>query len=326
MQQLAKKVYQSAESAAQRIAPYIYPTRVIYSPYLSKLCNGRVYLKPECLQTTGSFKLRGALNKVLALKDSGYRKPVVTASTGNHAAAVAFACRQADLQAIIYMPETASQVKIKNLQSYPNVEVRLTGQDSLASELAARQEAEHQDLAYISPYNDAAIIAGQATVGLEVLAEVDRPDAVLVPVGGGGLVSGIGGVMKYAVPATQIIGCQPKNSAVMYHSVVAGKILDMPSKPTLSDGTAGGLEADSLTFDYARAFVDDYVLLSETAIRQGIATILQHHRLVIEGAAALSVAAVLVNPERYAGRTTVLVLSGNKLPWVLLQEISGELN
>ena len=325
MEQLAKKVYQAAESAAQRIAPYIYPTRVIYSPYLSDLCNGRVYLKPECLQTTGSFKLRGALNKVLSLKNSGYRKAVVTASTGNHAAAMAFACRQAGLQAIIYMPETASQVKINNLQSYPNVEVRLTGQDSLASELAARQAAERQELAYISPYNDEAIIAGQATVGLELLAEVDRPDAVLVPVGGGGLVSGIGGVVKHTSPASQIIGCQPEHSAVMYHSVVAGRILDIPSKPTLSDGTAGGLEPDSLTFTYARAFIDDFVLLSEPAIRQGIATTLQYHRLVIEGAAALSVAALLANPGRFAGQTVVLVLSGNKLPWPLLQEISAEL-
>ncbi len=325
MQQLAKEVYQAAGQAAKRITPFAYPTRVIYSPYLSKLCKGRVYLKPECLQTTGSFKLRGALNKALTLQAAGYRKPLITASTGNHAAAVAFASGQANLQTVIYMPETASQVKIKNLQSYPNVEIRLNGQDSLASELAARQEAEHQELAYISPYNDEAIIAGQATVGLEVLAEIDRPDAVLVPVGGGGLISGIGGVLKHTSPTTQVIGCQPENSAVMYHSVVAGKILDMPSKPTLSDGTAGGLEKNSLTFTYARAFVDDFVLLSETAIRQGIATILQHHRLVIEGAAALSVAALLANPGRYAGQTTVLVLSGNKLSWSLLQEISGEL-
>jgi threonine dehydratase len=163
---------------------------------------------------------------------------------------------------------------------------------------------------YISPYNDRHVIAGQATIGLEIERQLERVDVVLVPVGGGGLIAGIAGSLKAANPKIEVIGCQPERSAVMRESVRAGRIVELPLRPTLSDGTAGGIEPGAITFDLCRLLVDDFLLVDEGQIRDAIRLVVERQHVLVEGAAALPVAALLAADDRFRDRSVVLVLSG----------------
>jgi len=291
---------------------YLLKTPVEYSPWLSRETGAEVWLKLEHLQITGSFKLRGAANKLLSLDEAQRKKGIITASTGNHGAAVAYMGEKLGIPVTLYLPETVSSTKVEQIQLYP-AELRYAGKDSVESELAARAGAQREQRAFVSPYNDAAVMAGQGTVGLELADQVGEMDAVFVPVGGGGLISGIAGYLKGIRPEGAIIGCQPSHSQVMYASVKAGKILDLPSKPTLSDGTAGGIEEESLTFPYCQQYVDDWALLSEEEIRKGLIYLIEKHYFMVEGAAALSVAALRQQASKWKGKKVVLILCGRKL-------------
>ena len=307
-------------AAEQRIRKHIRETPLEHSPYLSRTGDCRVYLKLENLQLTGSFKLRGAVNRLATLSDAERKKGLVTASSGNHGAACAWAFRQFGCPGLIYLPETASPAKIAALRNL-GAKLELRGQDCVEAEAAAREHADSNGLSYISPYNDAQVIGGQGTIAIELERQAEKIDAVLVPVGGGGLIAGIGGYLKTENSAIEIIGCQPENSAVMYESVRAGRLLDLKSKPTLSDGTAGGIEPGSITFDLCREYVDDYCLVSEEEIREAIRLILENHHLLVEGSAVLSVAALLKSTERFRGKTVVLLLSGARIGLDSLKEV-----
>jgi threonine dehydratase len=311
------------QAATQRIRSHILTTPVEYSPWLSRLCGGEVWLKLEHLQITGSFKLRGAANKLLSLTAADRQRGVITASTGNHAAAVAYMATRLGISATIYLPETVSPTKVAPLAIYP-VELRYHGQDAIEGETEARRVALAEGRPYLSPYNDADIIAGQGSIGPELLRQVPGLDAVLVPVGGGGLIGGIASYLNARGPDVEVIGCQPSHSAVMYESVQAGRILDLPSQPTLSDGTAGGLEGDSLTFPLCQRLVDDWVLLQETEIYDALRWLLETHHFLVEGAAALSVAALRQQPARFQGRKVVLILCGRKLGLPMLHRLSAD--
>ncbi|MEM6806927.1 MAG: pyridoxal-phosphate dependent enzyme, partial [Bacteroidota bacterium] len=234
--------------AHTRIAPYILRTPVEYSPYLSKICEAEVWLKLEHLQITGSFKLRGATNKVLSLSLEEKERGVITASTGNHGSAFAYIADKLGCKGTIYLPPTAAPTKVEMMRMY-RVKLEFFGKDSVDAELEAKRVAAEEGQLFLSPYNDREIVAGQGTIGAELEEQVPHMDAVFVPVGGGGLISGIAGYLKARKLEVEIVGCQPANSAVMYESIKAGKILDIASLPTLSDGTAGGMEPDSITFD-----------------------------------------------------------------------------
>ncbi|MDX2249683.1 MAG: threonine/serine dehydratase [Bacteroidia bacterium] len=316
-------LYHEVITAENRIRPWILRTPVEYSPWLSQKTGARVWLKMEHLQITGSFKLRGAANKILSLSSEEKNRGVITASTGNHGSALAYIASQTDCKATIYLPETVAKNKVEMMQLYGG-ELVFRGQDSVETENYARAMAEALGLLFVSPYNDPQIIGGQGTLGIELTEQVPDMDAVLVPVGGGGLISGIAGYLKTVSPSVKVVGCQPKNSAVMYESVLAGKILDIPSLPTLSDGTAGGLESGSITFDLCRQYVDDYQLVSEKEIGQSLRFLLEKHYLLVEGAAALSVASLLQAPERYKGKTVVLILCGRKMGLDILKKILNE--
>ncbi len=306
-------VYKWVTEAYPLIKPYVRETPLEFSPYLSALCKANVYLKLENQQVTGSFKARGALNKVLGLSAAEKKRGVVTASTGNHAAAVGYALAVAGSAGEIYMPENVARLKVDNLRQYKNVTITLHGHDPVEAEAAAKRQATDSGRVYISPYNDARVIGGQGTVAVELVQQLPAVDRVLVPVGGGGLVSGIAGYLAEARPQARVIGCQPQNSAVMYHSVKAGKILDMPSLPTISDGTAGGIEPGAITFSICRQHVDDYLLLTEEEILSALGILLKHHQLMAEGAAGLSVAALLKDKKAWQGKNVVLIICGNKM-------------
>jgi threonine dehydratase len=319
-------VYQWVEDAYQRISPLIRKTPLEYSSFLSEQTGANVYLKQENLQITGSFKARGGLNKVLSLSSAELEKGVITASTGNHAAAVANAVDVAGGFATIYMPETVSKTKVENLKQYKNIKVELHGQDSVEAELEASRVAKSQGLIYISPYNDEEIIGGQGTIAKEILEDLADVSTIFVPIGGGGLISGIGGFAKNQDQSIEIIGCQPENSAVMYHSIQAGKVLEMSSEPTVSDGTAGGMEVDSITFPICQKVIDRFHLISENEIINALGILIKHHFILAEGAAGLAVASLIKNKELYQNKNVVLILCGNKMTVDLLKKVTAVLS
>lgn len=306
--------------AEERIRSYIKETKLEYSTSLSKLGNCHVYLKLENQQNTGSFKLRGAMNSLLALSLDSDKKNFVTASSGNHGAAFAYGISKLKLNGMIFLPENASPVKIEALKK-DKVEIKQYGNDCVQAEIYARKYAEENNSTFISPYNDLNVIAGQGTIGVELDNQIDDIDYVLVPIGGGGLISGIAGYLKHKSGKIKIIGCQPSNSPVMYESIKAGKIVEYESLPTLSDGTAGGLENNSITFEYCQKYVDDYILLSEEEIKEALKFMYKEHEMIVEGAAALSVAAFIKEKPKFAGSKIVLLITGSKISVERFQEI-----
>ena len=305
--------------AEKRIRPHIRETFLERSPFLSDACGAEVYLKLENLQHTGSFKARGALSKILSLTEAERARGVVAASTGNHGAAVAYALSITGGAGVVFITENAPATKIEAIRRWGG-EVRTHGVDCAETEAHARNKAEEDGLVYVSPYNDLLVIAGQGTIGIELAGVLHGIDAVFVPLGGGGLISGIAGYLKSAKSAVEVIGCSPENSQVMIQSVKAGRVLDLPSLPTLSDGTAGGIEAESVTFELCRDLVDDYVTVTEDEIREGILLVIREHRYLIEGAAAVAVAACLKAPKRFAGGNVVVVVSGANIDPRVLKE------
>jgi threonine dehydratase len=308
------------ERAERRIRKHIRQTPLEYSPFLSQEGHCEVHLKLENVQLTGSFKLRGTMNKLLSLSKKERRRVLVTASSGNHGAAFAYGLKKLKLKGIIYLPSYTSKAKLDSLKYY-DVVTKMFGTDCVKTEIHAREEAEKNDFLYIPPYNDLKIIGGQGTVGIELRRQLEHLDVVLVPVGGGGLISGIAGYLKSLDENIEIVGCQPLNSAVMAESIHAGEIIEMESQPTLSDGSAGGIEQGSITFDICQKYVTDFILVSEEEIREAIKLVLDKHFMLLEGAGALTVASFMKAKESFEGKNVVLVLSGAKISTDVLKEV-----
>ncbi|MHB1947873.1 MAG: threonine/serine dehydratase [Gammaproteobacteria bacterium] len=305
--------------AESRIRSYLRETPLDFSIPLSKMTQANVYLKCENLQYTGSFKIRGALNKLLSLSPSEREQGVVTASSGNHGAAVAFGLNKLNIPGIVFVPENASSAKVENIRHY-NVPLEFHATDCMQTEIYALDYAKQHNMIYISPYNDLEVIGGQGTLGYEILQSV-AADIVLVPIGGGGLISGIAGYIKSVAKNTKIIGCLPANSPVMAESVKAGKIVEMQTLTTLSDATAGGIEPGAITFDICKQFVDDYILVSEQEIKDAINTIIKTHHLIIEGAAGVAVASLIKNANQFQGKNVVVILSGANISYEALKSV-----
>jgi threonine dehydratase len=319
---MSNNVYEQILVADDRIRPYVVETPLIPSPALSLRTVASVYLKLENRQHTGSFKLRGATNKILSLSEDERRRGVVTASTGNHGLAVAHAAARLDVAATIYLPESAAPQKVEKLRHFA-VDLRFVGGDAINAELTARRVSEEVGKPFISPYNDLQVMAGQGTVGVELLRQRSDLDVVLVAVGGGGLIGGIASYMKRMKPEIEIIGCLPLNSPVMAESVRRGQIVEMDTLPTLSDGTAGGIEVGAVTFAVSQRYVDHWLLVDEAAIADAIRLIYREHREVIEGAAAVPVASLLFQPGRWQGKTIAVVLCGGNIDSIQFAAING---
>ncbi len=311
---------EEVEAAHERTAAHVLRTPCRRSERLSGDYGADVFLKLENLQKSGSFKFRGVMNKIMSLSESEAGQLLVSASTGNHGAAFAHAISLFGLNGRLFMPKTAAEIKVEAVRK-SGVPFELFGDDCVEAETHAHEFAASNGCVWISPYNDRDVIHGQGTIGVEILAQIGAVDTVLVPVGGGGLISGIAGYLKSVDPRITIIGCQPRNSCVMYESVKAGHILEIESLPTISDATAGGIEAGSITFDFCREFVDEYVLLDEEEIFEAIRFVYEHEGMAVEGGAALAVAAVLKDGSRYSGKKIALVLSGSKIDETTLSSI-----
>lgn len=306
------EIYQEVLLAESRIRPHIRESYVEHSPYFSQQMGGQLYLKLENLQHTGSFKVRGALNKVLSLTEVERMRGVVTASSGNHGAGVAYALGKSGAPGIVFVPESADPGKVAAIQRL-GTEVRAYGQDTADTEAHARHYAQAAGLTYISPYNDPQVIGGQGSIGVELERQLPEVDVVFVALGGGGLISGVAAYLKTVRPGVQIVGCSPAHSQVMIQSVQAGRILDLPSLPTLSDGTAGGIEPGAITFGLCRSLVDHFVTVSEADIAHTVREVLTVHHLLIEGAAAVALAGCRQMAKQLVDRTVAVILCGGNM-------------
>ncbi|HZV71466.1 MAG TPA: pyridoxal-phosphate dependent enzyme [Saprospiraceae bacterium] len=302
-------------AAYLRIHQHLLPTRLLRDEGF------QLWLKCENEQNTGSFKWRGALSKLSTLKPG---QSIVTASTGNHGLGVATAAKLYNLNAKVFVPSSAAQKKIERLQR-SGADIVLVDGDSLEAELAGKAFAEKNNLQWVSPYNDLDVIAGQGTIGYEIDAELPFIDKIYVTVGGGGLISGIGSWIKHFQPYAEIIGCQPANSPEMYLSTIAGHVVTAPdAKPTLSDGSAGPLEEDSITFGICQQLIDRFILISEDEIKAAIKYLYSNHGLVVEGAAGVAMAAAVKDSFGEKDTTSVVVLCGGNIDPLLHQEICRE--
>ena len=301
---------ESCQTAYNNIKKHIVKTPLFYSENLSSISDSNVFLKLENFQHTGSFKLRGAMNKILNLPDKSIS--VVAASSGNHGAAVAYSLRNLKMKGLVYVPENAVSSKVKLMKKY-GVEIRYSGNDSLIAESSAISYAEENNLSFVSPYNDIDVISGQGTIGVEMINQMKDLDVVFITVGGGGLISGVGGYLKSINSNIKIIGCSPENSPVMKISLNKGKIIEFESLPTLSEGSAGGIERDSITYNFCEEFIDDFYLVSEEEIVENIKFFIANEKLLIEGAAAVSVAGFLKNKKLFKGMNVGIVICGGNI-------------
>jgi threonine dehydratase len=296
--------------AEERARPHLLTTPVVPSVGLTAEVGSPVVLKCENLQHTGSFKARGAVSKVLSLTREELDRGIITASTGNHGAAVAYAGGIVGVAPTVVVPEGANPSKLAAIERLGG-RIEVHGTDSVESELGARRLADERGLTFVSPYNDPQIIGGQGTLGLELLDQVEDLSAVFVAVGGGGLASGVAGFIKAVSPATRVVGCSPANSAVMYHSLEAGEIQEMSSEPTLSDGTAGGVEPGAITLDILATVLDDFVTVEEADIRTAFLDLIEVEHIMVEGSAAMAYAAARSHARRAHGTTVVILCGGN---------------
>ena len=300
------------EESYKRSKPYIRKTPLEHSPYLSNLIDGEVYLKLDNIQKTGSFKFRGAISKMTSLSEKEKLSGVVTASTGNHGAACSLAMSLLGIKGKIVVPKNVHKNKVENILNLGG-EVEYYGTDCIHAEERAQEISKTTGETYISPYNDEAIICGQGTLGLEINQDLNDVDSTFISVGGGGLISGVGGYLKSINKQTKMYGISPKNSCVMYESLKADKQLDLPSKPTLSDGTAGGVEFGSITFQLCKDVIDEFAVVSEDEIIDGIRIGVEKHHQLIEGAAGAAIAGFLQKKDDLKGQTVVIIICGGNI-------------
>ncbi|NND32594.1 MAG: pyridoxal-phosphate dependent enzyme [Saprospiraceae bacterium] len=306
--------YQDIVDASLRIEPYVWNTSLSRNPVLSAKFGCNVLLKFENQQTSGSFKARGAYNKILSVpKDIRKHAFFVAASTGNHAAAFCTALTELGLRGEVYLPVNVAKSKLDFIKAM-GVPFKLIGATSLETEIYCREVSEIHNYILVHPYNDPLIVAGQGTVAKEMLDLQPDLDAIIAPVGGGGLIAGISTYVKHVSPKVQIIGCQPANSPEMIESIKIGSIVtDDISLPTLSDGTAGGLERGSITFDICRNCVDTWAGITEDEIALEITELIDSDQIVIEGAAALPLAYLRKNRTKFEGNDVGIVITGKRI-------------
>lgn len=285
---------------------------LVQTPLLASSAAGdadEILFKCENFQRTNSFKARGALAKIAALDDAGSDMPLITASAGNHGIATGFAAARAQRPLTVVLPHNVARAKLARIRSF-GVEVVLEGEESGAAEIWARTRSERDGLAYVSPYNDADVVAGQGTIGLELLEQQPQIDNIFVAMGGGGLIGGIGAVIKAFSPRTRIIGCAAQNSMALAAAIQSGRVEEVEHLPTLADGVAGGMDADSITLPLAQAVVDEVAVCSEAEIGAALARLAVEERMLVEGAAALALAGLLAQRDRYRDQVNVVVLCG----------------
>jgi threonine dehydratase len=272
----------------------------------------RVLFKMENLQETGSFKLRGATNKILSLTREQAARGVIAASNGNHGLGVAAAARKRGITSEVFVSGHVSPSKAERIEQL-GARICRAGASPLDAELAGREAALQSGRVFISPYNDWEVMAGQGTLAVELLRQAPQVDAVFVAVGGGGLVGGVGAYLKHVAPQIEVVGCWPQNSPVLYECMKAGRIIDVPEEPTISESTAGGLEQESVTLEVCSRVIDRSVLVSEQEIVAAMQQVKNLKGWLMEGAAAVALAGFLKEAGCYRDKTVAVIICGGNL-------------
>ncbi|WP_337774160.1 threonine ammonia-lyase [Mitsuokella jalaludinii] len=295
--------------AAKQLEGVARKTRLIHSDYFSELCHNDVYLKPENLQHTGAFKLRGAYNKISQLRPEERVRGVITASAGNHAQGVAYAARKLGVKAVICMPATTPILKVEGTRAL-GAEVVLHGDgfdDAYAHSLELQKK---HGYVYIHPFNDLQVLLGQGTTALEIIDALKDVDAILCPIGGGGFASGVALATKLVNPNVKVIGVEPENAACMKAALAADKVVTLDSADTVADGCAVKT-AGTLTFEFCKKYLDDIITVSEIDIMNALLSLIEKHKLVAEGAGVLSLAALAKLP--FHDKKVVSIISGGNI-------------
>jgi len=314
---------ESILEAHARIAPFVRRTPLVRSGYLSARTGGEVWLKAECLQPTGSFKVRGAVNKVGLLSAKEKASGIVTGSAGNHGLGVAFASQAwGGVQADVFCPNTAPRSKLDKLRRF-EIGLHLAGETYEDAHQAAEAHARETGATYVQAYDDLQVMAGQGTMAVEILERVPAPDMMLVPVGGGGMIAGVAVAARAWAPGCRVIGVQPAASPAALLSLREGRGIDpYDHEPTLADGLAGGF--GKLAYDVAGQLIDDVLLTSEQDLRRAVFVLVDQEQLVVETSGAISIAPLLNGSLNVSGKTVVCVLSGGNLDTALLRDILVE--
>jgi threonine dehydratase len=309
-------------AARRRIAPWVARTPLRRSAWLSRQARGEVHLKLESLQPTGSFKIRGAFHAALGhLSGSTPHIPIVTASAGNHGRALAYAGECLGFRPIVFAPRTAPRTKLDAIRAH-GAELRLTA-DYDEAERQAKAHAASGAGAWLSPFSHPDIVSAAGTIGLEIVEDLPEVDVVVVPVGGGGLVAGIGIAIKAVAPHVEVVGVEVEASHPFTDGLKAGRIVPIAVGPSLADGLVGNLDPDTITFDLARQVVDRFVLVSEDQLVAGLRGLVAHEHLIGEGAGVAAIAAVLAGSVGADGRRVAVILSGANIDFDNLKKVLG---
>lgn len=288
-----------------RIQPYIRTTPVVACEFPG------LFLKLENLQHTRSFKIRGAFAHILSLVESDDRRTILTVSAGNHGQAVARAASTFRRPCTVVVPSSAPKAKIDAIQKY-GINLRIEGANYDEAEAFTLRLAENtKEYAFVSPYNDNLVVLGQGTLAFEIIEQMPDVAAILVSIGGGGLAAGLAAVVKQLRPSVRVIGVQAEMSAAIYHSLKAGHLITIPDLPSIADGIQGNVDLHSMTFPVIQKFVDDVVLVSENSIKAAILHLLHTEKLLAEGSAAATVAAVMEGKIQSDGPTVAVISGGN---------------
>ena len=307
------------KQAHKEIAPYINLTPLIYSDFLSK--DRTVKLKLESLQKTGSFKLRGALNKLLSLSKEQKNKGVIAVSTGNHGKGVAYASSLLGIKSTIYMSSMVPEYRKLAIEAL-GANVEIIGKNSDEADLLARNISEKEDITLIHPFDDEEIIIGQGTTGLEMINDFPEVDTVIIPTSGGGLIGGIALALKLQKPSIKVIGVSMERGPSMYESLKKGKPVDVEELETLADCLGGSIGLNNkYTFNIAKEAIDDFVLVNEDKIAEGIRLNFFEHKIVSEGAAATSVMVVKDNLSAHLGKNIICLICGGNIETSLFNKI-----
>jgi threonine dehydratase len=305
-------LYERIQKAHVSIRPQVLVSPLQPSLILSEALGCEVLLKCDHLQPTGSFKLRGATNKIFELGEEDRRKGVITASTGNHGQATARAGALAGVPVTVYVAAATTAQKMAAIRAL-GAELVIIDGSVVEAELTARRVAGEQGRFYISPYNDIDVVAGQGTLGLELMEQAPDLDAVFIATGCGGLTGGAGTAIKAVNPKTQVVGAWPENSTALLRSLEAGKIIEVEEFDTLSDGTTGAVEPGSITFPICQAVIDAKVTVTEAQIADAMRRLAQSDRWMVEGAAGVALASLIKTADAYKGAKVAVVLCGRNI-------------
>ena len=303
--------------AKEKLSKVLLKTSLIQSPIFSKEAGNEVYIKPENLQKTGSFKIRGAYNKITNLSDEEKKKGVIASSAGNHAQGVAYGAKESGIKAVIVMPKSTPLIKVESTKQY-GAEVVLHGDVYDDAFKKAKELEEKEGYIFVHPFDDEDVIHGQGTIALEILEELPETDIILVPIGGGGLISGIACAAKILKPEIKIIGVEPDGAASAYEAIKEDKVVELKEANTIADGTAVK-KIGNITFEYIKKYVDEIITVSDYELMEAFLLLVEKHKIIAENSGILSLAALKKLKEK--NKKVVSVVSGGNIDVLMISSM-----